>query len=226
MQLRITEEKRSMANTDTATTSGLLLVFQTVPPQHDEEFRDWYMREHIPERQAIDGFVSIRRLDSMDYGQPRYLGVYEVSSVAVLDKPEYVRLRKEGRTTWSIRMLERVSPQRYLCTAVQPVPVDAIGKTRYVLTAVGEGTERVVADLGRWFDDVYAPAIRKVDGVRLVRRFHAESEPTKFVALIDLEEATVCSTDAYLEQRERCGAERRFGKLEGLISKVYAHEKP
>jgi hypothetical protein len=212
-----------MTNSNTAT--GLLLVFQTVPPQHDEEFREWYGREHIPERQAIEGFVAIRRMDSMDLGQPRYLGVYELSSIAVLEKPEYARLRKEGRTTWSIRVLERVSPTRYICTAVAPVAVDAIGRTRYVLAITGESAEKTVADLAEWFDGVYAPAMRKVQGVRLVRRFNPVGEPNKFVALIDVDDANVCSSDAYLEQREQCGAERRFGRLSGLISKVYEQEK-
>ena len=210
---------------NTVTAGGLLLVFQTVPPQHDDEFRDWYMREHIPEREAIEGFVSIRRMDSMDQGQPRYLGIYEVTSIAVLQKPEYVRLRKEGRTTWSIRMLERVSPARYICTAAQPVAADMLGRTRYVLAVAGEGPENGVADLARWFDGVYAPAIRKVEGVRLVRRFDPVGETNKFVALIDLDDANVCSSDAYLEQREQCGAERRFGRLTGLISRVYEQQK-
>ena len=203
--------------------TGLLLVFQTVPAQHDEEFRYWYAREHIPERQAIEGFVAIRRMDSMDQGQPRYLGIYELSSIAVLEKPEYARLRKEGRTAWSIRMLERVSPARYLCTAAQPAAVETLGQTQYVLALAGEGPATI--ELARWFDSVYAPAIRNVQGVRLVRRFDPVGEPTKFVALIDLERADVCSSEAYLEQRERSGAERHFGRLNGLISRVYEQGK-
>jgi hypothetical protein len=211
--------------TNSNMATGLLLVFQTVPPQHDEEFRDWYMREHIPERQAIEGFVAIRRMDSMDLGQPRYMGVYELSSIAVLEKPEYARLRKEGRTTWSIRVLERVSPARFICTAVQAAAVETLGQTRYVMAVTGEGPAATVAELAHWFDNVYAPAIRKVEGVRLVRRFDPVGEPTKFVALIDLEHANTCASDAYLEQRERCGAERRFGRLNALISKVYEQGK-
>jgi hypothetical protein len=214
-----------MTSSKTGTAAGLLLVFQTVPPPHDDEFRDWYGREHIPEREAIEGFVSIRRMDSMDRGQPRYLGVYEMTSIAVLDKPEYVRLRKEGRTTWSIRMLERVSPARFTCKAVDPVPVDALGRTRYVLAIAGEAPEATIADLARWFDETYKPKLRNVEGVRLVRRFDAVGEPNKFVALIDLEHPDVCSSEAYLEQREQCGAERRFGRLKGLISKVYEYEQ-
>ena len=204
--------------------AGLLLVFQTVPPQHDEEFRDWYTREHIPEREVIDGFVSIRRLDSTDLGQPRYLGVYELTSLAVLDKPEYVRLRKEGRTTWSIRMLERVSPARFTCNAVEPVAASEIAQTRCVMAIAGQGTQESVAELARWFDEVYRPALRKVDGVRLVRRFAPIGDAAAFVALIDVEQPDVCSSDAYFACREQTGAERRFGRLRGLVAKVYQQE--
>lgn len=207
-----------------ATAGGLLLVFQTVPPQHDDEFRDWYTREHIPEREAIDGFVAIRRLDSLDKGQPRYMGLYEMSSVAVLDKPEYVRLRKEGRTTWSIRMLERVSPARFICKAIEPLPVGKLGSTRYVQAVTGQAPEAAIVDLARWFDETYKPAISKVEGVRLVRRFDAVGEPDKFVALIDIESPDVLTSDAYLEQREKCGAERKLGRLRGAITRVYEQE--
>jgi hypothetical protein len=214
-----------MAGSNSATVEGLLLVFQTVPPQHDDEFRDWYMREHIPEREAIDGFVAIRRLDSIDKGQPRYMGVYEMSSTAVLERPEYVRLRKEGRTTWSIRMLERVSPARFICKALDPVPADKLNATRYVMAITGQAQEAGVSDLARWFDDVYKPAIANVEGVRLVRRFTAVGEPDKFVALIDVDSPDVLISESYLEQREKCGAERRFGRLRGSIAKVYEHAK-
>src|SRR5437868_5523248 len=123
---RTHEENVNMAG---RMAGGLLLVFQTVPPAHDEEFREWYGREHIPERESIEGFVNLRRLDSVDQGQPRYLGVYEMTTLAVLDKPEYARLRKEGRTRWSIRMLERVSPARFTGAAVEPVQVEALAQT-------------------------------------------------------------------------------------------------
>jgi hypothetical protein len=203
------------------TAAGLLLVFQTVPPQHDDEFRDWYGREHIPEREVIDGFVKLRRLDSVDQGQPRYLGVYEMTTLAVLDKPEYVRLRKEGRTTWSIRMLERISPARFTCKAIEPVPTEALGQTKYVQAIAGEGQPQTIAELNRWFDEVYKPKLRNVKGVRLVRRFDPVGEPNKFVALIDFDSADVLSSEAYLEAREQTGAERRFGRLSGLVAKLY-----
>jgi hypothetical protein len=209
----------------TSRAAGLLLVFQTVPPQHDEEFRDWYMREHIPEREVIDGFVSIRRLDSVDLGQPRYLGVYELTSLAVLEKPEYVRLRKEGRTTWSIRMLERVSPARFTCTAVEPVPASDIARTDAVIAVAGRATPETAGELFRWFDDVYRPALRRVDGVRQVRRFASADDANALVALVDIDSPEVCASDAYLAAREECGAERRLGRLRGLVHKPYQRER-
>ncbi len=41
---------------------GLLLAMMEPPSNIEEEFADWYETEHVPEREAIEGFLSARRL--------------------------------------------------------------------------------------------------------------------------------------------------------------------
>jgi hypothetical protein len=67
---------------------GLLYVEADCPPELENEFHAWYNLEHVPERLKIPGFVSARRYGALE-GAPRWLAVYELTSVAALESLEY-----------------------------------------------------------------------------------------------------------------------------------------
>lgn len=70
---------------------GLLLVMIDVDPAHEEEFNRWYDEEHLPERLACPGFLSGRRFVALE-GEPKYLALYDLESVDVLQSPEYQKI--------------------------------------------------------------------------------------------------------------------------------------
>lgn len=71
--------------------NGLLLVMIDVEPAHEEDFNRWYDEEHLPERLQCKGFVSARRFLSVE-GEPKYLAIYEMEDVEVLDQEAYLQL--------------------------------------------------------------------------------------------------------------------------------------
>ena len=83
-----------MANAD-----GILVVWTDVLAEHEAEFNDWYLREHLHERFGVAGFLSARRLLAIE-GAPKYLAIYETRSVDVLLSPEYLHLL-QNPTPWS-----------------------------------------------------------------------------------------------------------------------------
>lgn len=85
---------------------ALLLVMMDVDPDHEADFNRWYEEEHIPERMAIPGFLSARRFEAVE-GGPKYLALYELESVDVLESESYRYWYGEGRTEWTRRILER-----------------------------------------------------------------------------------------------------------------------
>jgi len=62
-----------------------------IPVGIEEEFNRWYDQEHIPERLAVPGFTSATRFRAVE-GSPRYLTLYELSDVSVLQSETYLRL--------------------------------------------------------------------------------------------------------------------------------------
>jgi len=102
---------------------GFLLVLMQPPGELEEEFNDWYDTDHIPELLGVPGFETGRRFVCLD-GWPRYLALYDLSDLAVLDTPAYQRVAGDNQTAWTRRILRRVRVTRVVGT--QHFPGDCI----------------------------------------------------------------------------------------------------
>ena len=89
---------------------GFLIVSMEPTPAYDEEFNDWYDMEHIPERTAIPGFESGRRYVCLN-GWPRYLSMYDLTTIDVLESEPYKKASWNGFSAWTKRMLTKVRGQ-------------------------------------------------------------------------------------------------------------------
>ena len=69
--------------------SGVLAFWHDVAPGGDAEFDHWHLREHIPERVAVPGFLRARRYVTLG-GSPRYFYFYETESLDTLQSPAYL----------------------------------------------------------------------------------------------------------------------------------------
>lgn len=50
---------------------GVLAIWNGIAPEAEEDFVAWHVREHIPERVALSGFLRGRRYVALD-GFPKY----------------------------------------------------------------------------------------------------------------------------------------------------------
>jgi hypothetical protein len=102
---------------------GLLFVINDSPSAMEEELNAWYDTEHIPERLSIDGFLSASR--HMSAARPRrYLALYDLTDVGVLQTPGYMAFVGANFTAWTKRILARTKVTRI--EAVQTFPGDAV----------------------------------------------------------------------------------------------------
>lgn len=84
---------------------GMLMTTMDVAPEHEAEFNEWYDREHLAERVAIEGFMEARRYVAAD-AAPKYLGLYSTSRFEDLSSPAY-RHALANQTDWSKANLAR-----------------------------------------------------------------------------------------------------------------------
>jgi hypothetical protein len=87
--------------------TGLLLAMMEPPTSMEEEFQDWYDTEHFPERAGTEGFVTAQRLLCLE-GFPRYLALYDLSSLSVLDGPGYAQIARKRYSAWTKRIIPRM----------------------------------------------------------------------------------------------------------------------
>jgi hypothetical protein len=78
---------------------GALVIWNDVAPGSEGEFDRWQIKEHMPERLAVPGFLRGRRYTA-DSDHPRYFTFYETASVETLGSPPYMA-RLNDPTPWS-----------------------------------------------------------------------------------------------------------------------------
>ena len=84
---------------------GMLMTTMDIAPEHEAEFNEWYEREHIAARVAIEGFVEARRYLAVE-AAPKYLGLYSTARFEDLSSPAY-KTALANQTAWSRTNLSR-----------------------------------------------------------------------------------------------------------------------
>jgi hypothetical protein len=106
-----------------AVAKGILLVMMDPPPSLEQEFNAWYDQEHLPERLGVEGFESARRYLCLQ-GSPKYLALYDLTKLDVLQSPAYERVSGKNDSAWTRAVLKSVRVQRNV--GVQRHPGDAL----------------------------------------------------------------------------------------------------
>lgn len=115
---------------------GVLAIWNGIEPAAEEDFVEWHVREHIPERVSLPGFLRGRRYVAID-GDPKYFNFYETQTPGDLNAPAYLA-RLNAPTDWTRRVVAQFKDtSRTACE---------------VVWSIGEGEggfiEAVVLELG------------------------------------------------------------------------------
>jgi hypothetical protein len=102
--------------------SGVLAIWNGIDPEAEADFVAWHVREHIPERVALAGFLRGRRYVALD-GEPAYFNFYETESPAALTMPVYLARLNEP-TPWTQRVVKHFrDTSRTVCDVVASLGV-------------------------------------------------------------------------------------------------------
>ena len=75
---------------------GVLAIWNGIEDEAEADFVAWHVREHIPERVAVPGFLRGRRYVA-EVGAPKYFNFYETESPEALISPAYLQRLKAER---------------------------------------------------------------------------------------------------------------------------------
>ena len=96
---------------------AILAVWNETLPEDEQDFNDWYLREHIPERTSVPGMVRGRRYESLD-SAPKNMALYEALTLDVLTSGAY-RTQLANPTPWTKRIGTKFSfMRRGICDVI------------------------------------------------------------------------------------------------------------
>lgn len=85
--------------------TGMLMTFTEVAPEDEDEYNEWYNREHIDERVWMPGFHRARRYVAADAdARVKYFASYETGTVQDLADPDYMA-RLAVQSEWSQKVM-------------------------------------------------------------------------------------------------------------------------
>ena len=97
---------------------AILGVWNDVDPAIEDDFNNWYLHEHIPERTSVPGMVRGRRYRAAEPGVPKFMAIYEALTMAVLTTGAY-RDQLSNPTAWTQRVMPHFRfAQRGLCSVL------------------------------------------------------------------------------------------------------------
>ena len=82
---------------------AVLSIWNGIAPGGAADFAAWHVREHMPERLAVPGFLRGRRYAAVE-AHPAYFNFYETRSAAVLTSPAYLA-RLNAPSPWTRRVV-------------------------------------------------------------------------------------------------------------------------
>jgi hypothetical protein len=94
--------------------TGVLAIWNGIKPEAEAEFVAWHVREHIPERVGLPGFLRGRRYVARD-GHPKYFNFYETATSGDLSSAAY-QARLNAPTDWTRRVVAHfLDTSRTIC---------------------------------------------------------------------------------------------------------------
>ena len=126
---------------------GVLAIWNGITADAEADFVAWHVREHIPERVAVPGFLRGRRYVAVA-GAPKYFNFYETESPDTLASPAYLR-RLDAPSDWTQRVVRHFrDTSRTVCSVAASLGTgDGAVTPEGLLEIAGGGAVRQIADV-------------------------------------------------------------------------------
>lgn len=193
-----------------------ILFSQMEPPEGwESDFHRWYDTDHIPVRLALSGFEAATRYRAVE-GEPKFLAVYELGDMGVLETPEYQAIKSEPSDETK-RMLSNVRGfTRYTCEQISDSG-DPGRSGEYLAVVAFAVPQEDLEQFDDWYETEHAAMLLKADDWLRVRRYSVrsgEGGDWNRLALHELASLEV------MESPERAAA-RKGPKREALVDRPW-----
>ena len=195
-----------------------------------DEFDDWYDTEHIPERLRIKGFINAVRW--IGAANPKIsLAIYDLESLAVLQKPEYIAVSPAQFSPWATRILVNQCKRicRFNCVQITPGDRVAPDNAAGLLVCAMNVAPGADAEFNAWFETEHLPQLAQITGVICARRFISPGLGHQYVATYHLTSPEICESAAWKAAAQTPWTKKLAPQLNDrlrLVLKRYVRTRP
>jgi hypothetical protein len=169
---------------------SLMFVATDVVAGHETEWNRWYDGRHIPQRQALPGFMTARRFEiaKPTSSSQRYLALYDLENPQALETEQYLSLsRQPVQSDEDREMLSYFRNRlRGIMTLISDTAAPSGGRREEAAALLAVGLEPEASyeeEFNAWYEDEHVPYLTNVPGVLGVRRFKAIRDDIPYLAL-------------------------------------------
>lgn len=185
-----------------ADAQGLITVWLDVPPEREEEFNDWYDREHLAQVVAVPGFVSARRY-RVDDAPLKYLAWYDTADETVEAGADFQGI-VDKPTPWSQRMRRFYGDKRERMSfrLMRDVGREPAEDTPWLYIVHTDIPDDIVDEYNEWYDKEHLPRLVTVPGVIRARRYNATSGAPRYLTAYELTDPNAFESPEGLQARK------------------------
>jgi len=156
---------------------GAIIIWNDIAPEGRDEFYDWHIHEHIPERLDVPGFLRGSRSIAMSpQTKPEFVTLYEIADPSVATSAAYLA-RLNAPTDWTKRATSHFRNTARALTEV--LLSEGAGSGGMMATIRFEDSDRAVAAFTRVHEQRSALAeaakLPRISGVHLCTTNNAAS---------------------------------------------------
>jgi hypothetical protein len=162
---------------------GILIAAMNFSDVAEDEFHDWYDREHVPERLAVPGFLNAERWIGSN-NQKDSVALYDLDNAGVLHSAPYLAVGGANGSPWTKRVTGRTKPIIRM-EGEQILPGDRLapaGAAALLLIAMNVAPEHE-AEFNEWYNSEHLPALAGVPGVMMARRYRGSGATQRYAAI-------------------------------------------
>lgn len=182
-------------------TPAILFSQMEPPAPLTDLFHEWYETDHIPARMALPGFTGARRFRALS-GEPEYLAIYALDSLAALETDGYRELKRSPSRLTGEMLGKARGFTRFTCEQMSDA---GDGDGAFLSVVAFAVPEDQAAEFDAWYDTEHVPLLLEAPGWLRVRRYRVlsgEGGPWTRLAVHELADTRV------MDSPERARARR------------------
>jgi len=189
--------------------TGLLMAWCDVVPEREDEFNEWYDREHINKLLTVPGFLSAGRYRALR-GGPKYLAMYEMEEPEVLQTADFLDNVRYKPSSDRAKISPSAVGRNFILNGyrqIYPARINPADDHYPMASYLQMGRMDIPAhmeeEFNDWYNTVFIPDFLTVPGVIRARRYLCVRGIPKYLTVYEFENPNVPDSPEWAAARAK-----------------------